>query len=272
VPSWLTRQRSDVQLASLDFGGSGRQVVLLHGLAGHAGEWKDTAGWLTDEYRVLAPDARGHGRSERHPTDVSRSAYIEDVSFLVEELAQPPVILIGQSLGGQTALLLAAQRPDLVEALVLADAGPGGAGSTEAAGQAADELGRSLARWPVPFPDRNAAIAYFGGPSLTAEAWADGLVQNGQGLWPTFDVPVMIETLRQAVSRSYWEDWKSIQCPTLMVRAGDGVIDQNEMGMMADLLPQAEVVQLSGAKHDLHLDQPERWREVVLGFLSSMSI
>ena len=129
MSSWLTRRRGDTRLTTLDFGGSGRDVVLLHGLAGHAGEWKDTAGWMTDKYRVLAPDARGHGRSERHPTDVSRSANIDDASFLIEELAKPPVILVGQSLGGQTALLVAAQRPDLVEALVLADAGPGGAGS-----------------------------------------------------------------------------------------------------------------------------------------------
>ena len=56
-----------------------------------------------------------------------------------------------------------------------------------------------------------------------------------------------------------------------MVRAENGVIDQHEMEMMAELLPQAEVVELPGAKHDLHLDQPERWREVVLGFLSSTS-
>jgi pimeloyl-ACP methyl ester carboxylesterase len=73
---------------------------------------------------------------------------------------------------------------------------------------------------------------------LAAEAWADGLVRDGQGLWPSFDVPVMIETLRQAVSRSYWEEWKSIQCPTLLVRAQDGVIHRNEMEMMDDLLPQ----------------------------------
>lgn len=216
MPSWLTRQRGDVRLATLEFGGSGREVVLLHGLAGHAGEWKDTARWLTDEFRVFAFDARGHGRSERHPTDVSRAAYVEDASFLIGELAQPPVILVGQSLGGQTALLLAAQRPDLVETLILADAGAGGKESTEKAERAANDLGRSLHRWPVPFPDRDAAIAYFGGPSLPAEAWADGLVQDDQGLWPSFEVPIMVETLRQAASRSYWEEWRTIRCPTLV--------------------------------------------------------
>lgn len=270
MPSWLTRERGVVELAVLDFGGSGQDVVLLHGLAGHAGEWQNTAEWLTDEYRVLAFDARGHGRSERDPPDVSRSAYIDDASFLIEELAQAPVILIGQSLGGQTALLLAAQRPDLVEALVLADAGPKGADSPEAAELAANELGSLLLRWPVPFQDRNTAITYFGGPSLFAHVWADGLVPGESGLVPSFDVAVMVETLRLAISHSYWEEWKSIQCPTLVVRAGEGLIDPDEFQMMATALPQAEMVELPGAKHDLHLDQPEQWRRAVGSFLGAL--
>ncbi len=108
---------------------------------------------------------------------------------------------------------------------------------------AAEDLGRSLARWPIPFPDRSAAITYSGGPSLASEAWTDGLVQDGHGLWPSFDVPVLIQTLRQAVSKSYREEWKSIRCPTLRVRAEHGVIDQKEMEMMADYLPSAKMVQ-----------------------------
>lgn len=59
--------------------------------------------------------------------------------------------------------------------------------------------------------------------------------------------------------------------PNPGVRAGNGVIDPNEMQMMCDLLPQAETVELPEAKHDLHLDQPERWREIVLRFLRTTS-
>ncbi len=271
MSTWLIQERGGVRLATLDFGGVGQNVVLLHGLAGHAGEWKETAGWLTETHRVLAPDARGHGRSERRPTDVTQSAFMDDATFLIEELASPPVILVGQSLGGLTALALAAQRPDLVEALILADAGPGGAGSAEEAEGATSDLGRSLARWPVPFPNRSAAVTYFGGPSLAAEAWADGLVQDGDGLRPSFDIPVLMQILRQAVSRSYWDEWRSIRCPTLMVRAANGVIGQNEVEMMSAQLPAAEVTELPGAKHDLHLDQPDRWREVVQEFLGSIT-
>ncbi|MEV5149699.1 alpha/beta fold hydrolase, partial [Streptomyces sp. NPDC052727] len=71
--------RDGVRLACRDWGGSGSPIVLLHGLAGHAGEWDVLAQRLSSRYRVVAVDQRGHGASERHPRDVSRAAYVADV-------------------------------------------------------------------------------------------------------------------------------------------------------------------------------------------------
>ncbi|MGW6292015.1 alpha/beta fold hydrolase [Streptomyces sp. NPDC055058] len=48
--------------------------MLLHGPAGHPGEWDTPAGRLSFRFRVVAVDQRGHGASERHPVDVSRAA------------------------------------------------------------------------------------------------------------------------------------------------------------------------------------------------------
>ncbi len=50
-------QRDGVLLAGIDFGGNGPPVLLLHGLAGHASEWTQTASWLCERARVLALDA-----------------------------------------------------------------------------------------------------------------------------------------------------------------------------------------------------------------------
>jgi hypothetical protein len=71
-------ERGGVRLAGLDFGGEGPAALLLHGLAGYAGEWAEAARWLTGRCRVLALDARGHGGSERSPADVSRAAHVAD--------------------------------------------------------------------------------------------------------------------------------------------------------------------------------------------------
>jgi pimeloyl-ACP methyl ester carboxylesterase len=255
-------EREGVRLSYLDFGGDGPPVVLLHGLAGHAGEWAETARWLSERAQVLALDARGHGRSEREPSDVTRAAHVADVAFVVEQLDLEPVVLIGQSLGGQTALLVAAERRDIVRGLVLADASPAEGRESEVA-----DVQRALAGWPVPFPSRDAALSFFGGPSLAAEAWVQGLEQRDDGWWPSFDLDVIIRTLREAAGESHWEHWEAIACPTLVVRAGNELVRDAEARQMIDRLPRAQFVELHDAEHDLHLDRPLEWRRAITDFL-----
>jgi pimeloyl-ACP methyl ester carboxylesterase len=259
VPRRRQLERGGVRLACRDFGGVGSPVVLLHGLAGHAGEWDETAHWLSAGHRVLALDARGHGRSERLPADVSRAAHVADVAHVVEQMGLAPVALVGQSLGGHTALLVAAEHPDLVRALVVAEASPAQRGDAAVA-----ELGAALASWPLPFPTRAAAVEFFGGA-----AWADGLEQRGDGWWPRFDPQTMERTLREAVSRSYWREWERIECPVLVVRAGNGTLPAAEAEAMAERLPRARLLEIPDAGHDLHLDRPTEWRTALGGFLGA---
>ncbi len=266
---WSLLGRDEVRLACRDFGGDGPSALLLHGLAGHAGEWNETARWLTDRCHVVAFDARGHGESELAPVDVTRAAHVADAVFVIEALDLAPAVLIGQSLGGLTAILVAAERPDLVAGLIIADASP--VGSDDPDGFAL-QVGQSLASWPVPFSSRRAALEYFGGPSLRAEAWADGLERRGEGWWPRFDVDVMVRTLRDAVSRSFWSEWERIQCPTLVVRAGAGVIPRADAQAMSARLPQSRLIELPDAGHDLHLERAAPWQEAVCDFLESIGI
>ncbi len=258
-------ERDGARLSCLNFGGDGQPVLLLHGLAGHAGEWAETAGWLTQRARVLAPDARAHGESERAPVDLSPAACAADVAFQAEQLGLQPVVLVGQSLGGQTAIVVAAERPELVRALVLVDAGP-----AEGEEAAVKEVEDALAAWPVPFGSREAAVEFFGGPSLAAEIWADGLERRSDGWYPRFELDVIGRTLREAASQAYWEQWEAISCPTLVVRAGHGVLGDAEVAEMAIRLPHAQVVTIDGAEHDLHLDRPDQWRRVLSALLDEL--
>src|SRR5215212_9870964 len=104
MATWTEMTRAGVRLACREFGGQGPSVLLLHGLAGHADEWAQTASWLTERWRVVALDARGHGRSERLPGDVSRASHVADTGFVIERLGLQPVVVVGQSVGGLTAL------------------------------------------------------------------------------------------------------------------------------------------------------------------------
>jgi pimeloyl-ACP methyl ester carboxylesterase len=262
--TWVELARNGERLACRDFGGQGPPVLLLHGLAGHAGEWAETASWLIRRARVYALDQRGHGRSERHPGDLSRAAHVADVVSVVESLGGPRTVLIGQSLGGQTALLTAAQYPELVEGLVVAEATAG-----EPTPEVAAEVRASLEAWPVPFPSRQAALDFFGGEGLVAHAWADGLEEASDGLRPSFDIDVVVSALEAAETRSYWEEWASIRCPILVVRGEHGTLRADEAKRMADSLS-TRLVEIPGAGHDVHLENAAAWRAAIEGFLETL--
>jgi pimeloyl-ACP methyl ester carboxylesterase len=263
--TWFELTRNGVRLACRDFGGHGCPVLLLHGLAGHAGEWAETASWLTRRARVYALDQRGHGRSERRPDDVSRAAHVSDVIAVAESLGSRRTILIGQSLGGQTAILTAAQRPDLVEGLVVAEATAG-----EPTPEAPAEIRALLEAWPVPFRSHQDGLDFFGGESLAAHAWVDGLEETPEGLRPRFDIDVLVSVLEAAETRSYWDEWASIRCPTLVIRGEHGTLRVGEARRMTEF-QHTRLIEIPGAGHDVHLENPAAWRAAVERFLDPQS-
>lgn len=262
MDEWIELERDGVRLACRDFGGTGPAVLFLSGLAGHSGEWERTATRLTGSRRVLALDQRGHGRSERNPTDLSREAFVADVAHAVARLQLGAVALAGQSMGANTAFLTAAAHPELVERLVIAESSPDGplpglASSIESA----------LRNWPVPFGSRSDAISYFQSRGFDAETWADGLHEREGLLWPAFEIDVMVATAAALGERSWWPEWGEIRCPTLIVVGESGFISAAHAEEMASATGRARVVSIAAAGHDLHLDAPEAWYEALEAFL-----
>ncbi|GAA3084153.1 alpha/beta fold hydrolase [Streptosporangium carneum] len=253
-----------VRLVCRDGGGPGPAVVLLHGLAGASSEWRAVADLLGPEWRTVAVDQRGHGDSERRPADVSRAAHVADVVEVIGALRLGPVALVGQSLGGNTALLVAAAAPDLVRGLVLVEAGPGRPDPA-----APGEIGGWLDSWPVPFPDRERAADFLGGGSV-GRGWASGLVETDEGLWPRFDREVVVASLTAACERSYWDEWRRIRCPALVVLGERGIVGVGESDRMRDLRPDIPIAVVAGAGHDLHLEDPRALHERMAGFLRGL--
>ncbi|MFH8336506.1 alpha/beta fold hydrolase [Streptomyces sp. AM6-12] len=257
--------RDGVRLVCRDWGGSGQPIVLLHGLAGHAGEWDALAGRLSADYRVVAVDQRGHGASERRPPDVSRAAYVADVIAVVDQLALQRPVLVGQSLGGHTAMLTAAAHPGLVRALVLVEAGAGGPNPDGPA-----DIGGWLDSWPTPFPSREAAAAFLGGGPVGA-GWAAGLEERDSGWWPRFDRDVMVRSLAENAQRSFLREWTQVACPTMVVLAQSSLIPAPLADDMLRQRPATMAMSIPGTGHDLHLEQPEILYATLSGFLRDLA-
>lgn len=106
-----------IPLAVRDFGGAGPTVVLLHGLGGNLVHWGAFAPLLTDGYRVLAADLRGHGRSGDGPW--TWEAVLDDVETVVDHFEVESPVVIGHSLGGAVATRWVLRHPDCPAAVNL---------------------------------------------------------------------------------------------------------------------------------------------------------
>ncbi|MEA2482844.1 MAG: hypothetical protein QOC55_791 [Thermoleophilaceae bacterium] len=179
-------------------------AVFLHGLAGHGSEWDR----LQERIPARAPDLRAYG---------SRDEYVADVVGLLEGR---PQMLIGQSLGGHTAMLVAARHPELVTRLVVIEASPA---------RDADA------------PQRVRAF-------FTAQPGAYGQrVDPGRAA----------ATVEELAPRDWWDEWGAIRCPTLVIRGERGAVDPSEAERMQAENPHATLAVIANAGHDVHLDQPE---------------
>jgi 3-oxoadipate enol-lactonase len=101
--------------------GSGPLVVLLHPLAASGELWRPLIAELSPDFRVVAPDARGHGRSEWDRAPFSVPDLADDVAALVDHLDAGPARVAALSMGGCTTISFAVRHPEYVHRLVLAD-------------------------------------------------------------------------------------------------------------------------------------------------------
>ncbi|WP_435974674.1 alpha/beta fold hydrolase [Streptomyces sp. Qhu_M48] len=284
-----------VRLAAWDFTPkaaprTGPGVLLLHGLMGHAAHWAPAVARLARAAeergaggpgaagpgvpRTVALDQRGHGHSDKPAAGLfTREAYVADAAAAVEQLGLGPVTLIGHSMGALTAWQLAAERPDLVRALVICDM------RASALGAASQREWRDwFRRWPTPFPSLDAARRWFGEDDPWVERpnpargafFAEVMAERPDGWGPVFDPEQMLTSRETWVHDAHWESLAQVRCPTLVLRGLDGELGRAEAQEMVRVLPHGTYAEIPDAGHLLHYEHPDAWREAVGPFLNGV--
>ncbi|MGO4255271.1 alpha/beta fold hydrolase [Marmoricola sp. RAF53] len=113
-------------LNTASYGESGSRVVFLHGLFGQGRNWTQIAKTLADEHQVLLLDLPDHGRSAWTERFDFFEVADRIAAAVADQAAGDPVALVGHSLGGKVAMVLALRHPDLVERLCVVDIAPVG--------------------------------------------------------------------------------------------------------------------------------------------------
>jgi len=114
----------DLDLYAEDRGEGAPTLVFIHYWGGSSRTWSEVIGLLADRFRCIALDLRGWGKSDRHAQDYSLSAQASDVEHVIEAFDVEDFVLVGHSMGGKIAQILAARRPRGLRALILVAPAP----------------------------------------------------------------------------------------------------------------------------------------------------
>lgn len=259
---------SDDDLYTTDLGESGSRVVFFHGLFGQGKNWTQVAKALSARHRVTLVDMPNHGRSGW--TDhLDYVAFADRLAGLFD--AEDPVALVGHSMGGKIAMVLALRHPELVERLAVVDISP------------------------VTYPDRDEFSGYISAmramdlSALERRSDADEALVEAV---PNRTVrSFLLQNLRRTDDGWHWQPnlallgaelevlggWPEEQLgdtpayggPVLWVAgARSAYVTDDYDAAMDRWFPRAQRVTVKEAGHWVHSEQPEIFRAIVERFLS----
>ncbi|GIG68877.1 alpha/beta fold hydrolase [Phytomonospora endophytica] len=247
--------------------GSGRPLVLLHGGFLDHRVWEAQISAFAADHRVIAPDARGHGRS---PNLTEPARHTDHLAALLRELRTGPAVLVGVSMGAATAVDTALEHPELVAGLVVTGAGTGE--PVFADPWTVDVLGRWHAAMAAGSLEESVELLtlFAAGPARTLADLSPDVVDRLRDMArstmskhapgePDLLVPVT-ET---------WERLPGIEVPVLAVH---GALDSpDHIGMaerLAASVPDGRAVTIEGAAHYPNMEKPKEYDEALRDFLS----
>jgi pimeloyl-ACP methyl ester carboxylesterase len=259
--------------------GSGPAIVLVHGITSTSATWERVMPYLATRFTVIAPDLIGHGESAKPRGDYSLGAYASGIRDLMVTLGHESATFVGHSLGGGVVMQLAYQFPERCERLVLVDSG--GLGR---------ELNMLLRAATLPLSEivlpllastrlldvgRNVGRV-FGRLGLHAGTDMAELARGHASLEDPEARAAFVHTLRtivdplgqrvNATDRLYLAE----NIPFLIVWGERDPIIPVEHGVAAhELVPSSRLELFESAGHFPHLDEPQRFLDVVLDFIET---
>jgi 3-oxoadipate enol-lactonase len=249
-----------VSLFYEDTGSGGTPILLLHELGGSSASWDRVIPLLAAGARVIAPDFRCAGRSEKPPGPFAMADLADDLDDLARALGIRHFDVVGAALGSLAGALLAIRHPDRVRHLMMCAVAPDMAGPTrDYVAQRAERVrtvgmrGVADASLANSFPESHAA----------ARAAYRGIYLAND---PNAYAELSLALARLEIGPA---DWGRIAAPVLVAPGAHDFLWPPAIGQqVADLIPGARYAILTEAGHFPHLQAPEALARMASGFFS----
>jgi 3-oxoadipate enol-lactonase len=267
----------DVSLEVADVGAGGRPVLLVHGFTADRDEVAEVMEALAAQgWHAVAPDLRGHGRSD-HPTDAGAYSFeimAADVVALAGALGFDRFALVGHSMGGGVAQFVALDHPERLTGLVLASTFHGpvkgismelvelGRWVVQSSGMAG--LAQAQAARRADDPESVAAV------ERLQEARPGYVDQTRQRLESTSPDMWMAMAPLFVEQEDRLERLATLAVPTAVIVGELDATMLDDCRRLAAAIPGAELTVIPGAGHVPQLEQPEAWEKALLGFLERL--
>ncbi|MCL6592620.1 MAG: alpha/beta hydrolase [Alicyclobacillus sp.] len=247
--------------------GAGEPVILLHGVPIWAGGdcWMPNLPALAEHYHVFAPDFVGWGKGDRLPVEYSFAYLADFVREFQDALGISPAHVIGHSMGGWVASVLAYESPQRLRSLVLV--GSGGVST------------RTLATMTQFQPPTLAEIQRHmeqtvHSPWVDVQAWAKTAHERIQSPGVVEAYTRILAHMNNPVHRARYNTQRRlphISCPVLVVWGDHDQVNDLSLGQrIHELIPHSEMVVLPGG-HFLPSEAPDAFNQCVLDFLHRVS-
>lgn len=247
--------------------GSGQPLVVLHGLFGSSKNWQSHTRQFANHFEVFNVDLRNHGQSF-HSDEMNYPAMAEDVAGLLQSLGLDNCHMLGHSMGGKVAMMLAVKHPFLIGRLMVADIAP--------------------VTYFHHYDDLIEPILALSLGSLDSRAQADQLLRQNipEDQLRSFLLQNLVREPDGWRWRVNWraiqrdmafltgfgdlpQDW-SIDLPTLFIRgARSDYVGDSEIDVIERHFGQATIATIEDAGHWLHAEKPDAFAQRVLEFLQS---
>ena len=241
---------------------AGPPILCLHGRYGRGETWVDFIRRYGRQYRVIAPDQRGHGLSGKPLAKYTAEEMAADMVELLRFLKLDSVIVVGHSMGGRVAGYLTALHPTFVKALAILDKSASGpAGPSTLPLNRIPQFDPLTKNWPMPFASLGEAQEYIRQATdsdLGYQYFINSLVETVEGYQMMFSARAI------AASIAYEENWfrllPKLTCPVLLIRAkGSGAVSDEDFAKMRSLIPHCTAHEILHPDHNVHLGNKEEF-------------